>query len=371
MIVLILNTRKMELLNSRTKRITTISLHLLLWVLWFAAPIIFSFNNPQRQEPPKDASFYLFIWVPMIFSLALFYLNYFLFVEKLLFNKRILWFFGVNIILIILFSYTVDWIRSVSMSMAPMHEMPMNGLGSMNNPEFKPPKKPLFELDNLIFIFVVSISVAIRTTSRWYASETQRKNLENENLKSELSNLKMQLNPHFFFNTLNNIYSLIKVSPDKAQEAVHGLAKLMRYHLYETNEEKVPLSAEVDFLKNYIDLMRIRMNPNVNIETDFSIENPTAQIAPLLFISLVENSFKHGVSPTEDSFIKILMTEKNRILSFIIMNTDFPQRKEGLGESGIGFENLKKRLALIYPDKHVLSQSYKSKYFHVNVTIQL
>ncbi len=364
----------MSTLSPKSKLTISVILHVLVWGLWFAAPIIFSFNNPQRQEPPKDPSFYLFIWIPMLFSLALFYLNYFLFVEKLLFNKKILWFFGVNIILIILFSFTVDWVRTASMGMAPMHEylMPMNEpMGPMDKPEFKPPKNSLFGLDNLIFIFVVSISVAIRTTSRWYASETQRKNLENENLKSELSNLKMQLNPHFFFNTLNNIYSLIKVSPDKAQESVHGLAKLMRYHLYETNEEKVSLSAEVDFLKNYIALMQIRMNPNVNIETDFSIENPTAQIAPLLFISLVENSFKHGVSPTEESFIKILMTEKNQILSFIIMNTDFPQRKESAGESGIGFENLKKRLALIYPDKHVLSQSYKSKYFHVNVTIQL
>ncbi len=364
----------MKILSSRKRKIINLFLHLLVWGVWFAAPIIFSFNNPQRQEPPKDASFYLFIWAPMLFSLTLFYLNYSLFVEKLLFNKRIMWFFGVNIILIIFFSFTVDWIRTSSMGMAPLHEhsMPMNEpMGLMDKPDFKPPKNTLFGLDNLIFIFVVSISVAIRTTSRWYASETQRRNLENENLKSELSNLKMQLNPHFFFNTLNNIYSLIKVSPDKAQEAVHGLAKLMRYHLYETNEEKVLLSAEVDFLKNYIDLMRIRMNPNVNIETDFSIENPTAQIAPLLFISLVENSFKHGVSPTEESFIKILMTEKNRILSFIIMNTDFPQQKDGPRESGIGFENLKKRLALIYPNKHVLSQSYKSKYFHVNVTIQL
>ncbi|HCT31119.1 MAG TPA: sensor histidine kinase [Bacteroidales bacterium] len=349
----------MKRLNPKSKTLVNIALHLLIWGFWFAAPILFSFSNPQRGEPPREPFFYYFIWIPMLFSLILFYLNYFILINKFLFNEKLFWFFLTNISLIILFSYFSDQLRHLFQS-RPV------------NPQFsKPPKEFFFGLRHFTFFFIVSISVAIRTTSRWYATETQRKNLENENLKSKLSNLKMQLNPHFFFNTLNNIYSLIKVSPEKAQESVHGLAKLMRYHLYETNEEKVPLSAEVDFLENYIALMKIRMNPNVIIETDFSIENPTAQIAPLLFISLVENSFKHGISPTEESFIKILMTEKDKILSFIIMNTDYPQKREGNRETGIGFENLKKRLELIYPDKHNLTQSYKSKFFHVNVTIQL
>jgi len=360
-------------LNPKQKVSVSIALHALVWCFWFAAPILFSFNDPQGKEPPKDPSFYFFIWIPMLSSLLLFYLNYFMLVEKFLFNKKIFWFLCINLILIIAFSYFSEWIRDFFNLMTPFEhkgKLPNDNMIDLSNRP-RPPKKFIFGLNNLTYVFVVSISVAIRTTSRWYATETQRKNLENENLKSELNNLKMQLNPHFFFNTLNNIYSLIKSSPDKAQESVHGLAKLMRYHLYETNEETVPLSAEVDFLKNYIALMKIRMNPNVIIETDFSIENPTAQIAPLLFISLVENSFKHGVSPTEESFIKIIMVEQNKILSFVIINTDYPQLKEGVGNTGIGIENLKKRLALIYPEKHNFTQSYKSNHFHVNITIQL
>ncbi|MFA6403716.1 MAG: sensor histidine kinase [Salinivirgaceae bacterium] len=363
------------MINIKPKTITNVALHLLVWILWFSVPILFSFNDPQRHQPPKNFNFYIFIWVPMAFSMVLFYLNYLVLVDKLLFNKKnLVWFFGVNLILIVVFAYTLNWIRSSSMEMIPIteHSRSMNeAMGAMNKPIFKPHGNFVFSLDNLIFIFVISISVAIRTTNRWFLTETERKNLENENLKSKLSNLKMQLNPHFFFNTLNNIYSLIKSSPDKAQESVHGLAKLMRYHLYETNEDKVPLSGEVDFLKNYIELMKIRMTPNVEIETEFKIENQTADIAPLLFVSLVENSFKHGTSPIGKSFIKIAMVETNKILSFEIINTDFHQKTEGPADAGIGLENLRNRLALIYPGKHTFTHVFKNQQFHVNVIIQL
>lgn len=346
-------------LNSKSKMLVNIALHALVWGFWFAAPIIFAFNRPPSNEPLRETISYFLIWVPMSFSLFLFYLNYFILINNFLFKKKLLWFFLTNILLIVIFSYISDMLRH---SFQPM---------PMNKRFPQPPNGFVIGLHNFSFIFVISISVAIRTTSRWFKSENERKILENENLKSKLSNLKMQLNPHFFFNTLNNIYSLIKVSPEKAQESVHGLAKLMRYHLYETNEETVPLSEEVEFLKNYIALMKIRMTPNVNIETNFTIDNPSTRIAPLLFISLVENSFKHGVSPIENSFIKITMVEHNQILVFEILNTDYHQKIDSLEETGIGLENLRKRLALIYPEKHNFVYGYESKHFHVKVILQL
>lgn len=350
----------MSILNSKSKMVVNIALHALVWGFWFAAPILFSFNDPQRNEPPKDFFFYFMTWTPMLFSLFLFYLNYFVLVDKFLFNKKILLFFVINFALIIALSYCTEGIREAFRVNFPIKE---------GGP--RPPKGFILGIHNFSFLFVVSISVAIRTTGRWYVTENQRKNLENENLKSELSNLKMQLNPHFFFNTLNNIYSLIRTSPDKAQESIHGLAKLMRYHLYETNEEKVPLSGEVEFLKSYISLMQLRLSSNVRVENEFTIENPTVQIAPLLFISLVENSFKHGISPVEESYIKIKMVEQNKILSFEIQNTDYPQKSESLGDIGIGLENLKKRLTLIYPEKHSFTHDCKNNIYHVKVIIGL
>lgn len=228
--------------NVKTKTVANIALHMLVWGFWFAAPIIFSFNKPRFDANPKEVMSNFLIWVPMTFSLILFYLNYFLLIDKFLFNRKLAWFLVVNLLIIVLFSYFSEEIRDF-FKPETFEKYP------------RPPLGALFGLHNFSFLFIVSISVAIRTTSRWYVTENQRKNLENENLKSELNNLKMQLNPHFFFNTLNNIYSLIQSSPEKAQESVHGLAKLMRYHLYETNEDRVSLSGEVEIMKNYIALM--------------------------------------------------------------------------------------------------------------------
>ncbi|HPQ35668.1 MAG TPA: histidine kinase [Tenuifilaceae bacterium] len=355
----------MNIQSSKSKKIANIALHVLIWGLWFAAPILFSFNRPKFNEhPPEETYFTFLIWIPMFFSFLLFYLNYFLMIDKLLFNKKILLFLAINIILIFTLSAVSDLLRSLIMERPPM--------GGEHMP--KPPKGFSIGLHNFSFIFMVSISVAIRTTSRWYVTEGQRRNLENVNLKSELNNLKMQLNPHFFFNTLNNIYSLIQSSPSKAQESVHGLAKLMRYHLYETNDEQVSLSGEVEIMENYITLMQLRLSDNVEVEKVFSVENPQARIAPLLFIPLIENSFKHGVSPEEQSSIIIHLEEKSNRLTFETYNTNFPQTYEDdkeRGENGIGLENLRKRLLLIYPNKHSFSREYENGKFHVKVVVEL
>lgn len=301
------------------------------------------------------------MWIPMFFSIVLFYLNYSMLVDRLLFNKKIILFLVINLLLIVVFSYSSDLLRNL------LWYSPADRISPMP----KPPKGLLFGLHNFPFLFIVSISVAIKTTSRWYTSENQRKNLENENLKSELNNLKMQLNPHFFFNTLNNIYSLIQISPEKAQESVHGLAKLMRYHLYETNEDRVALTSEVEFLKSYIALMEIRLSSSAEVETSFSIENKETTIAPILFIPLVENAFKHGINPNEKSVIKISLKESEHIVSFETLNTNFPQKYQTDKEAyGIGLENFQKRLSLIYPGKFIFIKDFIDNLFHVKVVIQ-
>jgi len=347
--------------NKKTRTTAIVALHALVWGLWFAAPVIFSVNRFHPNSEPKEIMTNFIIWIPMTFSLILFYLNYAVLINKLLFSKKITWFIIINILVIVLFSYLSDILRNFFLS-EDFTKHP------------RPPIGFVFGLHNFSFLFIVSISVAIKTTGRWFVTENQRKILENENLKSELNNLKMQLNPHFFFNTLNNIYSLIQTAPDKAQESVHGLAKLMRYMLYETDEERVSLNGEVEIMKNYIALMQLRLSNNVKVDTLFELENPSATIAPILFIPLVENSFKHGTSSTEDSEIKIFMQEKNRILTFETYNTNFPQKYENddqNGNKGIGLENLQKRLSLIYPGKYSFTRGYENKMFHVKVVLQL
>ncbi len=135
--------------------------------------------------------------------------------------------------------------------------------------------------------------------------EAARKEAERNRTEAELKNLRNQLNPHFLLNTLNNIYALIAFDTDKAQQAVQELSKLLRYVLYDNQQTYVPLGKETDFIRNYIELMRIRLSSNVQMTTQIDIL-PDSQtlIAPLIFISLIENAFKHGISPTERSFIQ-------------------------------------------------------------------
>ncbi len=363
-------------LNSKSKKVASIVLHILVWMFWFAIPFLFSLSNPQGNEPPRNPNFYFFIWIPMSLSLMLFYTNYFWLIERYLFQKKVLWFILINLVLIIGFSVFTDYVRELfglfKPDMPDMREPRPDGFNEAFKP--KPPKNFLFGVHSLTFFFVVSISVAIRTTSRWFVTENQRKNLENENLKSELNNLKMQLNPHFFFNTLNNIYSLIQTSPDKAQESVHGLAKLMRYHLYETNEDKVLLNGEVEFMKSYIALMKLRLSANTEVYSSFSVQDLEVSVAPLLFIPIIENAFKHGISPNEKSIIKITLEEKNHILSFESFNSNFPQKYEtdkGGDANGIGLDNIQKRLSLIYPGRYILVKDVVDGLFHIKVVIQL
>jgi len=176
--------------------------------------------------------------------------------------------------------------------------------------------------------------------------------LEKQRTEAELQNLKNQLNPHFLFNTLNNIYSLIAINGEQAQGAVHELSRLLRYMLYDSAQPLVPLGKDIDFVRNYVELMRIRMPEHVDLKTDIQIEQPEALIAPLLFIAPIENAFKHGISSSQPSFIHITITATDKEIKCVIRNSCFPKDKKDQSGSGIGLDNLKKRLNLLYADTY-------------------
>ena len=210
-------------------------------------------------------------------------------------------------------------------------------------------------------------------TNSWYKVQSDKTALEKERAEAELKNLKSQLNPHFLFNTLNNIYSLISFSPERAQGAVHELSKLLRYVLYENNQHFVPLEKELDFLRNYIELMRIRLPEQVKLETRIeSGEASSALIAPLLFISLIENAFKHGVSYSNPSFIHIQIMAADRYnLTCEITNSFFPKSDQDKSGSGIGLSNLRKRLELLYPGRYVLECGQEGSLFRAVLRLTL
>ena len=196
-------------------------------------------------------------------------------------------------------------------------------------------------------------SVAIRMTGSWYRTEAARQQLEHAHTEAELQNLKSQLNPHFLFNTLNNIYSLIQIDAERAQQAVHDLSCMLRYVLYDSSQSTVPLREEIRFLRDYIELMRLRLPRHVELEVALPEEPSSAPIAPLLFISLVENAFKHGVSNEQPSRIAIDIAESEGRLVYRIRNTSFPKAGDSdRSGSGIGLQNLSKRLEMIYPGRY-------------------
>jgi LytS/YehU family sensor histidine kinase len=219
--------------------------------------------------------------------------------------------------------------------------------------DFRPPLWVEIVRDMFPLVITATVATVIRVSEEWRKSETSRKEAEKALAEAELQNLRSQLNPHFLLNTLNNIYALIAFDTDKAQESVQELSKLLRHVLYENKDQFTTMSKEMEFIQSYIELMRIRLSNNVTVETKYDLDpNSQTPIAPLIFISLVENAFKHGISPTEPSFIKIRFSEIQGIVRCLIQNSN--HRKVGYDKSGsgIGLEQVQKRLDLSYPGKY-------------------
>ena len=196
------------------------------------------------------------------------------------------------------------------------------------------------------------------------------KELKNEKTTAELILLKEQINPHFFFNSLNSLYSLIKKDPDKAQEYVLKLSDMIRFTVYDGKKDTVSLKGEITYLKNYIDLNVSRYHKNIDIQFNDHIENPNTKIAPLLYIILLENAFKHGVEIlTDNAFVHIDFSQSENEIYFEIKNNFDDQADEST--PGIGIENLKNRLELLYKNNYDLQTSKDKNVYCTSLKINL
>ena len=217
----------------------------------------------------------------------------------------------------------------------------------------------------LVNLMAVFIAISIRYVMR--QSEKKQKEVE-----AELAWLKNQINPHFLFNTLNNISSLTQIDADKAQDTVMQLSDLLRYAMYETNKPKVALEGEVEFMRNYIELMKLRCNEMTTVSEEIAIEDGKAEVAPLLFISLIENAFKHGMNSNAPATIDISLTQQDDTLVFTSDNTNNPKPTKDRSGSGIGLENTHRRLDLLYSGRYQWEQAITpDNIYHVKITIQL
>ena len=342
-----------QILYSRSRIIEAL-IHIIGWGIVFAFPFVM-----------MTRSGFTITWidylrhgsiVPLSF-LIVFYCNYCFLIPRYLFEGRIRQYLLLNILLIACVTAGVHFWQEYA-----FHTYAKADGGSQRH--IGPPKWIFIMRDFFSMILTVGLSAAIRLSGRWVQVEAARREAEKSRTEAELKNLRNQLNPHFLLNTLNNIYALIAFDTDKAQTAVQELSRLLRHVLYDNQQNFVTLGKEMDFIKNYIALMRIRLSSNVTVETRFDIrpDSPT-EIAPLIFISLIENAFKHGISPTEPSHIRIYFSENVHEVRCEITNSYHPKSEADKSGSGIGLEQVGKRLELTYPgryaSKHGISEDGK------------
>lgn len=321
-------------LTHNKHRLLELIIHTICWGLFFGFPLFFTQHDNGNIDWKE---FINHSGVSLAFFI-IFYVNYLILIPKILFKEHIGRFIFLNILLILVASIGLRYWHNLIAFPPPVRPR-----------SYLPPRYIFYIRDMTSMIFMVGLSVAIRMSLRWSDTELARREAVKSRTEAELKNLRNQLNPHFLLNTLNNIYALTAFDTDKAQQAIQELSKLLRYVLYDNQENFVPLTKEVEFIRNYIELMRIRVSSQVKISTHFQIHpNSQSPVAPLLFISLIENAFKHGVSPTEPSFIDITLTEKENKIYCIIRNSNYPKNSTDKSGSGIGLEQVRKRLELLY-----------------------
>jgi len=225
------------------------------------------------------------------------------------------------------------------------------------------------ELDYVAFIVVmlmIGLNLGVKYYQRYHEERERLVSLEKENLEQQLEYLKYQISPHFFMNTLNNIHALVDIDPEEAKVTIEELSKMMRYVLYEGNKKFIPLEREVLFITNYVSLMKIRYTDKVKINMSMPEQVPDIQVPPLLFITFIENAFKHGVSYQQESLIDITLKTDNGRVVFGCKNSKKPVDDE---HGGVGMENTKKRLDLLYGDSYRLDVSDEEKYYEVTLVL--
>ena len=364
-----------------------ILLHLVAWAILLGLPLYFI----RRWHVGKD-----FIWMYYINTVIdgiIFYTNYLALVPVFFFgSKRYKYYISVIILIAtfyfvsdisnkMVFRYSPDSTRNEQIARQRAEARKAlppgaTGTGPERTPSYRAMHPPFREMHlfNYTFtsIFLVFFSIGLRIIERQGQIEKAQKEMEEARLNSELAFLKNQISPHFFFNTLNNIYTLTGINPADSQKAILKLSKLMRYLLYESEKGNTTLTNEIDFMNNYVDLMKLRMNDKVSLEVRFPEKNTDVAIPPLLFIPFIENAFKHGISYRAKSFIKIYMEIKDHLVLFNCVNsiTNGSEEKEK-DHSGIGLENVSKRLNLLFPERHNLKITCSEDTFEVMLEINL
>jgi len=339
------------MLPNTRKRKLSILVHLLGWIMLCVVLLILSPLSWRMGEIELPVQF----WWKQIYLVGLliliFYLNAWGIVPKFLLKGRNYLYLLVIFLGALLFYGLIFYFEQFTQYGIKMHEL-FNPDKPYTGKRWVP--GDVFQM--LLYVISIGLSTSVALVEKWQKDEAFRGELERQRINTELSYLKAQINPHFFFNTLNNIYSLTTLDVGKAQEALLKLSRMMRYVLYENQKDETLLSKEVKFIEDYLELMKMRLSQKVKLQVKLEEPKDDLVIAPMLFLPFLENCFKHGISSQQDTEISISLEVMGDTVFFETKNGIFPvppESPEAL-ENGIGLVNTQRRLALLYPDKHRL-----------------
>lgn len=337
------------------KKWVTVVLHIAAWALLFSLPFIlrpnYGDNSHKQKEDIGGIIGYLVndaIYVSFFYFNALFLIPAFIYKRK--YNQY-------SVIVVVCFAAVLLVTGFIFFSVLAQPRFNIRGH---------------FLFNFFFFLFFLAGSTAYRMIKDRTRADRVAREKENENLKTELSLLRSQASPHFMFNVLNNMVALARKKSDLLEPSLLKFSSLMRYMLYETDEDKVQLEKEIEYLQSYIDLQQLRFGKNVTIAVNMQTNDGNYEIEPMLLIPFVENAFKHGTGMIEDAHIEIDLKAEKGVLIFVVKNKYNPASIEIKDKtSGIGLNNVRRRLNLLYGDKQKLQITEKDNWFTVSLNLNL
>jgi len=378
---------------SRFKAFTVI-IHIAGWLLFMAFPLVF-LNSRGHDTPSwsllQKHSYWFFCYI----YIFLFYSNAYYFIPQFFLKKR----YTIYTIIVLVLLGGVYYLRPFDKLLRSSEGRSFNQARYFDHPPADrqmpggpPPyqpdqqasphphrgnnvphrffhRRPLDSSSLFIFLMIMALSAAIRTAQEWQLTEQRAARAEADKASAELSFLKAQINPHFLFNTLNNIYTLAVTKDDNAPDSIMKLSNIMRYVTDDVTADFVPLQSEIDCISDYIELQRLRISNNTVVNFMVNGNPDGKKIAPLVLMTFIENVFKYGVSKHENSAIDIHIGISNQNITFVCSNRIFKITQENQ-RTGIGINNTRQRLAHLYPEKHVLNISSENNLYTVRLTLQ-
>jgi two-component system, LytTR family, sensor histidine kinase AlgZ len=346
------------IMSSYLQRNRVVWLHLSFWCVYLSF-FLYQVSSYRRSGDVEWSRVLTIAGFQIIFASICSYINYFVFLPRFLKHRNV-------------WRYLLEFTAPFAIIMFLRIYLERFWIdGFTGNEEYLYKTRFVVQVITTNFFIVVFVAM-LRFAVEWLEFEAKKKEVENEKLMAELNFLKAQINPHFLFNTLNNLYYLAYSKSDNTTEVIAKLSQMMRYMIYDSNHPKVLLSKEIEYMQSYISLERLRLNDQIPIKFEISGNTENVWITPLIFITFLENAFKHGVSNSNPKAwvnISIQLTGKECV--YIVENSKTSEQKETGEKSGIGLQNVKRRLELSYPGNHQLETIDTEEKYQVKLNLNL